>query len=219
VHPDESYVKVGQVFTIDINVTNVFGLQGFDFCLRYDTTILDALGIEEGSFLRSFGPTFIAKLEIMDDYTLFTGRIWLAVAIYGDGFANGSGTLATITFNATVPGEGALDVYSDHPYRSDQVKLVTCGPEPIPHTVKDGYVVVSSNPDDPPSDPPNPHNPHDPDLNDDGKVDIRDVTIVGRAYGTSKGEADYNPEADFDQNDVINIRDVTIVAASFGQVF
>lgn len=221
VRPEESHVKVGQVFTIDIDITDVSGLQGFDFCLRYDTTILDALEVEEGYFMRSFGSTFIAKLEIMDNYTMFTGRIWLALVICGDGFANGSGTLATITFNATALGEGTLDLYSDHPYRSDQIKLVTCGPEPIPHTIKDGYVVVSNNADDPPDPPPNPggeHNSTNPDLNSDGKIDIKDVALVARAYGSSKGEANYNPETDLDQNDVIDILDVAMVAASFGQV-
>lgn len=219
VYPYQSSVKVGQTFTVDINIENVSFLQGFEFCLKYPTTILNVSKVEDGPFLGSFGPTFVANLDIETDYQMYRGRVWLAVVIYGEGFANGSGTLATITFNATAPGEGELDLFSVFPYRSDQLKLVTCGPEPIPHTVLDGYVIVSKNANDPPDDPPDdpPEYPN-PDLNEDGKINILDLAIVAKAYGRSNGESDYNPKADMDQNGIIDILDVAMIAADFGQL-
>jgi len=227
VYPGQNSVKVGQSFTIDINVENVSGLQGFDFCLNYPSTILNVSEVEEGPFFTGFGPTFVANLEVEEDYQTYRGRVWLAVVIYGDGFADGSGTLATITFDAIAPGEGELDLFSVSPYKSYEVKLVTCGPEPIPHTVLDGYVRVSTDaadpPDDPPADPPDdpPADPPDdqsPDLNSDGRIDITDVAAVALAYGKSNGDPDYNPKLDLDQSGVINILDIAIVAADFGQV-
>jgi hypothetical protein len=211
VFPQQNLVKVGQTFAIDVNVENISGLQGFDFSLKYPSTILNVSKVEEGPFLARFGPTFVAKLEIQEDYEMCCGRVWLAVVIYGDGFADGSGTLATITFTATAVGEGELDLFSDPPYRSDQIKLVTCGPQPIPHSVVDGYVVVSANPGDPHSNP-------SADLNGDGKIDIRDLAIVAKAFGKSKGEPGYYPKADLDQNGMIDIQDVAIVAAEFGRI-
>lgn len=205
VAPEEIMVKVGQTFTVDVNITGVSGLQGFDFSLSYNTTILDGLEVVEGPFLASFGPTFVVKLEIDDEFSATQGRVWVVIVVYGDGFADGNGTLATITFNATASGECALDLYSDYPFKPDELKLVTCGPEPIPHKVVDGTVVVSSNPDDP-LDPPN------PDLNGDETVDLKDVFLAAKAYGTSKGEYGYNPCADLDQNDVIDISDLIEVA-------
>jgi len=219
VYPQQNSVTVGQTFTIDIKIEDVSGLQGFDFCLKYPTTILNVSKVEEGSFLASFGPTFVAKLEIEEDYQMWRGRVWLAVVICGDGFANGNGTLATITFNAIAPGEGELDLFSVFPYKSDQVKLVTCGPESIPHGVLDGYVVVSADANDPPDDPPpDPPNNLGSDLNGDGKIDITDVAIVAKSYGKSSGEPDYNLKADLDQNGIVDIMDIAIVAADFGQV-
>lgn len=218
VYPQRNSVKVGQTFSVNVTIENVSGLQGFDFCLKYPSTILNVSKVEEGPFLASFGPTFVAKLEIEKDYEMYRGRVWLAVVIYGDGFANGSGTLATVTFNAIAAGEGELDLFSDPPYRSDQIKLVTCGPEPIPHTVIDGYVVVSADPADPPNPPSDPPKNPNPDINGDGKVDINDVAIVARAYGKSKRQPNYDPRADLDQNGIIDIRDIAIVAASFGKV-
>jgi hypothetical protein len=215
VFPHQNCVKVGQTFSITINVENVSGLQGFDFSLKYPSTILNVSKVEEGPFLASFGPTFVAKLEVLDDYESGLGRVWMAAVICGDGFADGSGTLATITFIATGEGEGKLDLFSDPPYKSNEIKLVTCGPQPIPHTVEDGYVVVSADPNDPPDDPPRSLNP---DLNGDGRVNIRDVAIVAKAFGKSKGDPKYNPLADLDQNGIVNIEDITIVAAEYGRV-
>jgi hypothetical protein len=223
VYPQQNSVKTGQTFTINVTVEDVSGLQGFDFCLKYPTAILNVSKIEEGPFMASFGSTFVAKLENEEDYQIYRGRVWLAVAICGDGFADGSGTLAKITFDAIAPGEGELDLFSVSPYLSTQIKLVTCGPEPIPHNVLDGYVTVSAdanNPHDNPSDDPPDDPPEDPshDLNEDGKIGVIDLAIVALAYGKLDGEPDYDPKADLDQNGIIDILDIAIVATDFGKI-
>ncbi len=219
VYPQQKYVKVGQTFTINITIENVSGLQGFEFCLKYPTTILNVSKIEEGPFMASFGSTFVAKLENEEDYQMYRGRVWLAVVICGDGFADGSGILARITFDAVAPGEGELDLFSVSPYLPTQIKLVTCGPKPIPHNVLDGYVAVSADANDPPSDPPDdpPADPS-PDLNEDGKIDVIDLAIVALVYGKLDGESDYDPKADLDQNGIIDILDIAIVATDFGKI-
>lgn len=223
VDPHQKLVKLGQVFTVDIKVENVTGLQGVDFCLKYNSVILNASKVEEGPFMKSFGPTFVVKQAIEKEYQLYRGRIWFVMVIYGNGSATGSGTLATITFNATAAGEGDLDLFSISPYQTDQVKLVTCGPIPIPNSVSDGHVVVSNDPADPPGDPPkdavgDPPPSPSPDLNGNGRIDITDIAIVGKAYGKSNNDPDYNSEADIDGNGVVDIRDITIVAVEFGRV-
>jgi hypothetical protein len=227
VDPKESTVKLCQTFKINVNIANVSGLQGFDFCLSYDSTILDCLEVEEGPFMAGFGLTIIAYKEIDDDYQTECGkkigRVWFAVALLGEAYANGSGTLATITFNATVPGECLLDLHSILPLKPDEVKLCTCGGEHIPNVAMDGHVVVSSDPCDPPPDPPEdpppdpPNTSPNPDVNGDGVVDIMDLATVASVYGTSVGNPRYNPSADLDQNGKIDIHDVAIVARSFGQ--
>jgi hypothetical protein len=55
------------------------------------------------------------------------------------------------------------------------------------------------------------------DVNGDGAVNILDVSIVARAFGSSKGSAGWNAVADLDGNDVVNIVDVSIVARDFGK--
>ena len=210
VYPEESEVKLGETFTVDVKILDVSGLQGLDFSLTYDTSILDGLKVVEGPFMASGGPTFVAKMEIKDEYTTTLGRVWVAIVIYGEEWADGNGTLATVTFNATAPGECVLNLSSE---------TVTCGPEWIPHTDVDGYVVVSADPADPPNpaDPSDPPDSPSPDLNGDGVVDIFDVVIMAKAFGSKPGGSKWNSVADLNYDDVVDIYDVALIVQNFGQ--
>jgi hypothetical protein len=55
-----------------------------------------------------------------------------------------------------------------------------------------------------------------PDINNDGKVDIKDIAIVARAFGSYPGHPRWNPDADLYQDLQIDIRDIAIVASCFG---
>lgn len=225
VHPDEMMVKVGNVFEVYVNVCDVLGLQGFDFMLTYDTDVLDCLGLEEGTFLSSFGDTFIAMNEVDDEFSSEFGRVWLAIAILGKGYADGSGALAVVRFNATAVGESVLNLFSEYPHKPDEVKLTTCGSQAIPNIAVDGYVVVEScsngcDPPDPPDPPANgvdPLNPPSPDVNNDGFVNVLDLAMIAGAYGASAGSGLYNAKVDLDENGSVDICDVAICALAFGQ--
>ncbi|HEY4674815.1 MAG TPA: PKD domain-containing protein [Candidatus Bathyarchaeia archaeon] len=53
------------------------------------------------------------------------------------------------------------------------------------------------------------------DLNDDGKVDIIDLTVVAVAFDATKGDVRYNARADVNKDGEINIVDIAIVATDF----
>jgi hypothetical protein len=55
------------------------------------------------------------------------------------------------------------------------------------------------------------------DLNKDGIVNIIDIVIIAKAFGTNSGEPHWNAVADLDKNGIINIIDLTIVAKDFGK--
>lgn len=57
---------------------------------------------------------------------------------------------------------------------------------------------------------------HAGDVDCDGKVDIFDLASVGLAYGTEPGDNNWNPNADFDNNDIINIFDLATVGLNYG---
>lgn len=60
------------------------------------------------------------------------------------------------------------------------------------------------------------------DINGDGKVDIKDVSIVGQAFGTYPGHPRWNPDADITgsvylvPDGKVDIRDVSLVSRNFG---
>jgi hypothetical protein len=55
------------------------------------------------------------------------------------------------------------------------------------------------------------------DLNKDWTVNILDVSIVARAFGTKPGDEKWNEMADLDKSGVINIIDVSMVARDYGR--
>jgi len=56
-----------------------------------------------------------------------------------------------------------------------------------------------------------------PDVNDDGTVNIKDLFLVARAFGTIPGESNWNPIADVTMDEIINIRDLFEVAKDYGK--
>ncbi|HXX88464.1 MAG TPA: PKD domain-containing protein [Candidatus Acidoferrum sp.] len=50
----------------------------------------------------------------------------------------------------------------------------------------------------------------------DLRVDIRDIALVARAFGTGPGVPGWNPICDIDHNGRVDIRDISLVAKAFG---
>jgi len=56
-----------------------------------------------------------------------------------------------------------------------------------------------------------------PDVNDDGTVNIKDLFLVARAFGTKPGDDDWNPIADVEMDEAIGIKDLYKVAKDYGK--
>jgi hypothetical protein len=54
------------------------------------------------------------------------------------------------------------------------------------------------------------------DVNNDGVVDIIDLSIVSMAYGTFEGQPNYNHDADFNQDGIVDARDLSVVTIDYG---
>jgi uncharacterized protein (DUF2141 family) len=55
------------------------------------------------------------------------------------------------------------------------------------------------------------------DVNGDGKVDMKDVSLLIKAYGAFPSDPRWNPSYDLDQNGRIDMRDIVIVVQNFGK--
>jgi parallel beta-helix repeat protein len=55
------------------------------------------------------------------------------------------------------------------------------------------------------------------DVNGDFKVDMKDIALVARAFGSTPSSSNWNPNADVNCDGTINMRDIALVARHFGQ--
>jgi hypothetical protein len=55
------------------------------------------------------------------------------------------------------------------------------------------------------------------DVNGDGIVDLKDVYIVGKAYGSYPGHPKWNPAADLNGDLKVDLKDFVIVVSNFGK--
>jgi Tol biopolymer transport system component len=55
------------------------------------------------------------------------------------------------------------------------------------------------------------------DVNADGTVNILDISIAARSYGTKPGDTKWNPNADINEDGTINILDISAIAKEYGK--
>jgi len=200
VYPSTVTACAGQNFSIDIRIANVFDLYGWEFKLGWNSTLLDAIKVTEGNFLKRGGNTFFwSRTNNTEGYIL--ADCTLLGNVPG---VSGSGTLVTIEFHAEVPGQSVLDLYDTMLINSEEVA--------IPHTANDGTVTVE------------PLGKYD--LDGDGDIDIFDIAIVAKAYEAQRIGGEYwhnppcpfcphDPKTDIDEDGDVDIFDVSEVAKRY----
>ena len=55
------------------------------------------------------------------------------------------------------------------------------------------------------------------DINFDGKVDIRDATLLALAWNSRLSDLNYNPDCDFNKDGEVNIEDATVLGIQWGK--
>ena len=131
VNPQTTVGTLGQNFTVNIEISDVVDLYGWEFRLRWDSTILEALNVTEGPFLKQGGDTFFC-LKINNTAGYMIVDCTLLGNVPG---VNGDGTLAIVEFYVETIGDCVLDLYG--------TILVNSVEQPIEHTAVDGYYYTS----------------------------------------------------------------------------
>jgi hypothetical protein len=129
VEPKTVHGAIGQNFTVNVSISSVSDLYGWEFKLGWNASLLDLVSVNEGPFLRSGGNTLFT-------YFLNTTEEHIVVDCTLEGpipGVNGSGTLATVTFNPTNAGECPLNLYGVGLYNSSEPT------QPIPSQAVSGY--------------------------------------------------------------------------------
>ena len=141
----QSIPQVGETFTINVSISNIENLFGYDFILWYNTTVLDCLSVEwpEGHFLTpTKNPNNIFNIEtIEDNFNETTGAVRVVATLTnGEPPKNGSGLLVKITFNSTATGSSLLRLY--WPGYIYPAKLSDPAGNPIPCSANTSEVIV-----------------------------------------------------------------------------
>jgi hypothetical protein len=107
---------------------------------------------------------------------------------------NGTSTTMTFTWNTTgfAKGNYTISAYA-WPVQGET--------DTLDNTLTDGLVYVGV--------------PGDVDGNH--KVDIKDILIVAKAYGTNPQSPNWNPNADVNCDDKVDIKDILITAKNYGK--
>lgn len=110
IEPATKLISLGQVFSLDIVISDVIDLFSYQFDLAFDPSVLSASSIDEGSFLSSGGNTFFLPgiIDNISGTISFTADSLLG-SISG---VTGSGILANITFSALMVSESPISLFN-----------------------------------------------------------------------------------------------------------
>lgn len=189
-----------KTFNINVALRNVIGLYGYEFKLYWNTTLLDCVGVNATPPAEWDSGYFIAKNET--DETL--GRHWLAATLLPPAQPfTGNATLVTLTFKITYDAIYPENVTSllelTDTYLSDE------NAEAISHVAVDGeYWLYSTK-------------PISGDVNSDGIVNLIDLRIVARAFGSKSGDPNWDLRADLKCDGIINVFDLVLVSRNYGR--
>jgi len=135
--PSQTIGAIGNMFTANVSVSNVFNLYAYQFKLYYNSTVLNGTSVEAGSFLEESGQsTLFYNKNFTDHYNSTYGIVWIVSALEGNvSGVDGGGALAIIKFKA-------IDLAISSPLSLTDVNLSDPNENPIPYVSFGGTVTV-----------------------------------------------------------------------------
>ena len=183
-------IHIGDTFTFDVRAENVSDLAGWQFDIAFDATILEAIDVSEGDFLKADGgSTFFQSGRIDDAGGKITGLI--AGRISEDG-VSGSGSMLQVRFKAKSEGETELAL-QNFLFGSAEKESIPAAPLEFHFTVEERLLTG--------------------DVNRDGVVNILDLISVAQQLGKRLPP---DSSEDINGDGVVNIFDLTLVAQGIG---
>ena len=187
----ETVIHIRDTFTVDLNAENVRDLAGWQFDIAFDPTVLEAIEVNEGDFLKTDdGTTFFQEGTIDNTAGKITG---LNQTRFNENGATGTGTLLSVVFLAKAEGETQLTL-NNFQLGSTTGEPIAAGPHEVVITIE-GQLAIG-------------------DVNRDGQVNVLDMILVSRHFGE---DASVNPQADVNRDGIINIQDLILVAQHLGE--
>jgi hypothetical protein len=187
------YNAKGVTFPVEVWVFNVSNLAHFSFSLSFNSSLLDlASDPEPGSIFPSTTVT-PAPFNYSINATLRVAGLTMESPLVP---ANGNGSLGIVYFTSRMQSVNDSCVFE-----LIHVELKTAAHQSIPFDIVNGeYDYVR----------------HRGEVDNDTKVDVKDVYLVAKAFGSRPGDPNWNPQADLNNDGKIDIRDFVEVCMNFG---
>jgi hypothetical protein len=175
-------------FTVNVTISDATNIYSFDFKLGFSNTILNVLEAELGNFF----PSSVVPTITIDNAA---GYVRVSASLTPpETPKNGTGSLAKIKLHVEGNGSSTLRLY-DVQIKDDKGRM-------LPFTTQDGYFNNSAILGD---------------INGDGKVDVKDVSVVALHLGSYLGHERWDERADVNGDGKVNIFDIAIVCRNFGR--
>jgi hypothetical protein len=201
VDPPAKTIMLGQNFTITVNVANITDLAGWQINVTFNPTVLNVerIYLPAGHIFEGLDPiTPEPQIDNTDGYVIWCCLIGPSAPV--DHFG-GSGIMCQIEF-VTI-GLGISPIHLDTEGVFNTI-LVDPEAEDIPFRPIDGVANVL------PSGLVG-------DINGDGKVDIKDLVLLTRAFGSYPSHPRWNSEADLNGDNKVDIKDLVLLIKNFGR--
>ena len=127
VDPEKVDTSVGQTFIVNVSVSAVSDLYGWQLRLGWNSTILNMLTASEGTFLKKGGQTLFNSI-INETAGYMVLDCTLIGSIRG---VNGSGILATVQFQVKTDGQCDLNLH--------ETDLIASTEQSITHAARSGH--------------------------------------------------------------------------------
>ena len=183
-------IHTGDTFTLDISAETVFDLAGWQFDINFDPTILEAVNVTEGAFLKTDGGTTFFQSGSIDNAS---GKITGLSAIrLSDPGVSGTGPLLLVRFKAKSAGETELAL---HNFQFGDIagESFPAGPHQT-RIVVEGRLATG-------------------DVNRDGQVSVLDLILISRQLGK---KVSAGSPVDLNSDGVVSILDLLLAAQSLG---
>ena len=173
----------GGTLSVNIKITNGTGVAGYNVTVGFDTSALQYVELKNSTYLPA--GAFAAPAQVSGN------RVTLAATSLSGAASATSGTLATLTFKVVAVKASTLQLI--------EVILSDSAANPLAVTKRNGEVVVRAS--------------LPTDLNNDGVVNVLDLTLVARDLGKAGG----SPAGDVTGDGAVNVLDLVRVAQDLGK--
>ncbi len=179
--------EVGEQLVITVDIANGFGVFGYQGIVQFDPTALKFVSLTHGAYLS--GELLPVATEVENN------RITFARISIDTTASTAEGTLISIIFEVVEAKASVLTLLDD--------ELIISGFAGVkfPVIIENAEIL----------EPPPKKTPWD--VNNDGRVNILDLTFVASYFGADNPP----PEADVNGDGIVNILDLTLVASHFGE--